>query len=113
MLVLQSYKLKYYLPCNKQLANMSFRFQPLDWIYTSNIYEVNLRQYSLEGSFLAFTKELPRFRDMGVEVLWFMPIAPISEYQRLGTLVSYYSVSDSISTNPEFGNVDEFKTLVS
>jgi alpha-amylase len=92
---------------------MSFRFQPLDWIYSSNIYEVNLRQYSLEGSFTAFAKDLPRLRDMGVEVLWFMPITPISVYKRLGTLGSYYSASDYISTNPEFGSVDEFKTLVS
>ena len=92
---------------------MSFRFQPLDWIYNSNIYEVNLRQYSLEGSFLAFVKELPRLRDMGVETLWFMPITPISVYKRLGTLGSYYSASDYISTNPEFGSLDEFKTLVS
>jgi alpha-amylase len=91
---------------------MSLRFQPLSWVYTSNIYEVNLRQYSPEGSFLAFAKELTRLRDMGVEVLWFMPITPISVYKRLGTLGSYYSASDYISTNPEFGSLDEFRILV-
>ena len=87
-------------------------FQPLDWSFNTNIYEVNLRQYTTEGTFNAFAKELPRLRDMGVEVLWFMPITPISVYKRLGSLGSYYACSDYTAINPEYGSMDDFKNLV-
>ncbi|MEO9023302.1 MAG: alpha-amylase family glycosyl hydrolase [Ginsengibacter sp.] len=82
------------------------------WSYSTNIYEVNLRQYTPEGTFNAFAQSLPRLKDMGVQVLWFMPITLISEKGRLGTLGSYYSIKDYISTNPEFGTLEDFKTLV-
>lgn len=82
------------------------------WSYSVNIYEVNLRQYTQEGNFEAFSKHLPRLRDMGVKILWFMPITPISEQGRLGTLGSYYAVKNYIEINPEFGSLDDFKTLV-
>lgn len=84
----------------------------LDWVSTTNIYEVNLRQYSQEGSFRAFAKELPRLKDMGIETLWFMPLTPISEKNRKGTLGSYYACSDYKSINPEFGDQAGFKELV-
>ncbi|HEX4373646.1 MAG TPA: alpha-amylase family glycosyl hydrolase [Puia sp.] len=87
-------------------------FQPLDWSYNTNIYEVNLRQYTTEGSFDAFARSLPRLRDMGIEILWFMPVTPISIEKRKGTLGSYYACSDYTNTNPEFGTVDDFKNLV-
>jgi glycosidase len=82
------------------------------WSYTANIYEVNLRQYTLEGTFEAFAKSLPRLKDMGVKILWFMPITPISERDRLGELGSYYAVKHYKETNPEFGTIDDFKKLV-
>jgi len=91
---------------------MSAVFQPVDWIYSSNIYEVNLRQYTAEGTFAAFAHHMPRLKDMGIEILWFMPITPISRDRRLGTLGSYYACSDYTSTNPEFGTLDDFKKLV-
>src|SRR5688500_5636482 len=91
---------------------MSEPFKPVDWSYNTNIYEVNLRQYTHEGTFAAFGKELPRLRDMGVEVLWFMPITPISKEKRLGSLGSYYACADYTSTNPEFGSVEDFRQLV-
>jgi 1,4-alpha-glucan branching enzyme len=53
-------------------------FKKANWIHNTNIYEVNLRQYSPEGSFNSFTKELPRLKEMGVSTLWFMPFTPIS-----------------------------------
>ncbi|MEO6962172.1 MAG: alpha-amylase family glycosyl hydrolase [Puia sp.] len=87
-------------------------FQPLPWSADSNIYEVNLRQYTPEGSFRAFENHLPRLRGMGVEILWFMPITPISQKGRLGSLGSYYACSDYCRTNPEFGSLDDFKFLV-
>lgn len=91
---------------------MSRLFPPVAWIQHSNIYEVNVRQYSLEGSFEAFAKHLPRLKDMGVQTLWFMPITPISVEGRLGTLGSYYACSDYTAINPEFGTIDNFRELV-
>ncbi|MFI5154586.1 MAG: alpha-amylase family glycosyl hydrolase [Chitinophagales bacterium] len=92
---------------------MAAFFESLPWTHDSNIYEVNLRQYTREGTCNAFERELPRLRDMGVEVLWFMPITPISVEKRLGSLGSYYSCSDYTSINPEFGSLDDFRRLVS
>lgn len=82
------------------------------WSFSANVYEVNLRQYSLEGSFEAFGKNLARLKDMGVKILWFMPITPISEEGRLGELGSYYAVNNYKETNPEFGTIADFKKLV-
>lgn len=82
------------------------------WSYSTNIYEVNLRQYTPEGTFAAFSKHLPRLKDMGVQVLWFMPITPISKKGRLGSLGSYYAIENYTDTNPEFGTLEDFKTLV-
>ncbi|MEO6452519.1 MAG: alpha-amylase family glycosyl hydrolase [Ginsengibacter sp.] len=83
-----------------------------EWSFNSNIYEVNIRQYTVEGTFNAFAKHLPRLKDMGVEILWFMPITPISLKDRKGTLGSYYAVQNYTETNPEFGSVEDFSNLV-
>jgi alpha-amylase len=83
-----------------------------EWIKTTNIYEVNVRQYTKEGTFNAFAKELPRLREMGVETLWFMPITPIAQKNKKGTLGSPYACSDYTAINPEFGTLDDFKNLV-
>jgi alpha-amylase len=91
---------------------MSKLFSAIDWSYDSNIYEINTRQYTQEGTFNAFAKHLPRLRDMGVEILWFMPVTPISIEKRKGTLGSYYACSDYTSINGEFGTLDDFKHLV-
>ncbi|OYU54037.1 MAG: 1,4-alpha-glucan branching protein [Chitinophagaceae bacterium BSSC1] len=82
------------------------------WAKDSNIYEVNIRQYTEEGSFLAFSKHLPRLKAMGVEILWLMPITPISQKERLGSLGSYYACSSYTRINPEFGSLNDFKQLV-
>jgi glycosidase len=91
---------------------MSYDFKPPDWTHNTNIYEVNIRQYTKEGSFKAFGKELPRLKDMGVKTLWFMPITPISQKNKKGVLGSYYAASDYTSTNSEFGTLDDFRILV-
>lgn len=78
----------------------------------SNIYEVNVRQFTPEGTFAAFQQHLPRLKQLGVDVLWFMPITPISEVDRKGTLGSYYAVKDYKATNPEFGSMEDWKNLV-
>ena len=82
------------------------------WMMQGNIYEVNVRQYTPEGTFNAFAKHLDRLKAMGVETIWFMPINPISKLDRKGTLGSYYAVSDYTAINPEFGTFDDFKKLV-
>lgn len=83
-----------------------------EWSKNAVIYEVNVRQYTKEGTFKAFEEHLPRLQEMGVDVLWFMPIHPISEEKRLGTLGSYYSIQDYKGVNPEFGTAEDFKALV-
>ncbi len=83
-----------------------------EWSKNVNIYEVNVRQYTKEGTFKSFESHLPRLRNMGVDILWFMPIHPVGEKNRKGTLGSYYSVKDYKAVNPEFGTLDDFKSLV-
>ena len=83
-----------------------------DWIKTTNIYEVNVRQYTKEGTFNAFLPHLPRLKAMGVKTLWFMPITPIAQKNKKGSLGSPYACSDYTAINPEFGTMDDFKRLV-
>ncbi|HEV9035568.1 MAG TPA: alpha-amylase family glycosyl hydrolase [Puia sp.] len=82
------------------------------WVRRANIYEVNVRQYTPAGTFKAFAKHLDRLKAMGVEILWFMPINPISHTDRKGSLGSYYAVSDYTAVNPEFGTLADFRMLV-
>ena len=83
-----------------------------DWSYNLSIYEVNVRQYTGAGTFGAFETHLDRLRDLGVGILWFMPIHPIGVKNRIGSLGSYYSVKDYYGVNPEFGTLDDFIALV-
>ena len=82
------------------------------WAIGANVYEVNIRQYTPEGTFQAFSKHLPRLKEMGVVILWLMPITPISQLHRLGTLGSYYACSSYVQINEEFGTLKDFKQLV-
>ena len=83
-----------------------------EWTKNINVYEVNVRQYTEEGTFKAFESHLPRLKDMGIDVLWFMPINPIGIKNRKGELGSYYSVKDYMDVNPEFGNLVDFKEML-
>lgn len=83
-----------------------------EWSNNAVIYEVNVRQFTQEGTFNAFAEHLPRLKDLGVDILWFMPIHPIGELNRKGTLGSYYSIKDYKGVNPEFGTLQEFKAIV-
>ncbi len=83
-----------------------------DWSRNAVIYEVNVRQSTPEGTFEAFLPQIPRLKDLGVDILWFMPIHPISEDGRKGKLGSYYAVRDYKGVNPEFGNIDDFRKVV-
>lgn len=91
---------------------MTPKFKQVDWSIGSNIYEVNIRQYTPEGTFAAFAKHIPRLKEMGVEIIWFMPITPISKEKRQGSLGSYYACSSYVQVNPEFGDFRDFKNVV-
>lgn len=102
-----------------------------DVIDTAVIYEANIRQYSVSGHFDEFTKDIPQLRQLGVKIIWLMPVFPISETKRKATggadskfatdfpeaeqskyLGSYYAVSDFTKINPEFGTIEDFRNLV-
>lgn len=83
-----------------------------DWSRQAVIYEVNVRQFTPEGTFEAILPHIPRLKDLGVDILWFMPIHPISQENRKGKLGSYYAVYDYKGVNPEFGSIDDFRALV-
>lgn len=100
------------------MGQLLYRCQPPackrhpEWAYGAVIYELNVRQFSPEGTFAAVREQLPRLQALGVDILWLMPIYPIGEERRKGTLGSYYSIRDYGAVNPEFGTFDEFRALV-
>ena len=98
---------------------------------TAVIYEANIRQYSPEGTFEEFTKDIPQLKQLGVKVIWLMPVFPISETKRKATggpdskfatdfpeeeqkkyLGSYYAVTDFTKINPEYGTIEDFRKLL-
>jgi glycosidase len=83
-----------------------------EWSKNAILYEVNVRQFTDEGTFTAFAGHLPRLKNLGVDVLWFMPSFPIGEVNRKGELGSYYSVKDFKGVNPEFGTLDDLKMVI-
>lgn len=95
-----------------QKSNDPISVQPVDWWNDATVYEINTRQFSPEGSFEQVRKQLPRLKEMGVDILWFMPVQPIGSENRKGSLGSYYSIQDYTGVNPEFGNIADFKRLV-
>ncbi|MEM7106061.1 MAG: alpha-amylase family glycosyl hydrolase [Bacteroidota bacterium] len=103
------------LPAEKTEENITpkddLRKAP-DWAKNANIYEVNLRQYTTEGTIRAFMAHLPRLQEMGVDILWFMPVHEISKNKRKGTLGSYYAVTDYKSINSEYGTKEDFDAMV-
>jgi len=83
-----------------------------EWSKNSVLYEVNVRQYTEQGTFNAFAEHIPRLKTLGVDVLWFMPTFPIGVLNRKGGLGSYYSVKDFLNVNPEFGTLEDFKAIL-
>ncbi len=83
-----------------------------EWTYNSVVYEVNIRQFTPEGTFAAFEEHLPRLKDLGVDVLWLMPMYEIGTVERKGSLGSYYAISDYKKVNPEFGTMEDFEHLL-
>ena len=83
-----------------------------DWVKNATLYELNIRQFSENSSFRSVEDQLPRLKKMGIDIIWLMPVQPIGELHRKGSLGSYYSVKDYWSVSPEFGTEDDFKSLV-
>ncbi len=83
-----------------------------EWARNAVIYQLNTRQFSSEGTFAAAEKELPRLKALGADIIWLMPIHPIGEKNRKGTLGSPYSVKDYFAVNPEFGTIEDLKSFV-
>jgi glycosidase len=100
-----------------------------DMLESAIIYEANIRQYSPEGTFDAFTQDIPQLKELGVKVIWLMPMYPISMKKRKATgdksiediedpeerkkyLGSYYAISDYKAVNPDFGTMEDFDELV-
>ena len=83
-----------------------------EWTYNSVVYEVNVRQFSPEGTFKGVEAQLPRLKDLGVDVLWLMPMYEIGTVERKGSLGSYYAISDYKKVNPEFGTMEDFEHLL-
>ena len=99
-------------PDSRYLPKEYVEIQHPEWSKNATIYEVNIRQYTPEGTFKAFETHLPRLKKMGIDIIWLMPIHPIGEKNRKGTLGSYYSVKDFYGINPEFGTMQDLKSLV-
>ncbi len=83
-----------------------------EWTKDAVIYELNIRQYSKDGTFAAIEKDLPRLRDMGVDIIWLMPVHPIGELNRKGSMGSYYAVKDYLDVDPGYGSMEDFQRLV-
>ncbi len=94
------------------MPNTQSQFSHVPWAQQASTYEVNLRQFTAEGTLKAFAKHLPRLAQMGVGLLWFMPLQPIGQQNRKGSLGSYYAISDYTAVNPEFGTLADFKAVV-
>ena len=100
------------LPTMSHAASALPAHEHLPWTRQASVYEVNIRQYTPEGTLRAFMEHLPRLARMGVDILWLMPIQPIGLQERKGSLGSYYAIRDYTAVNPEFGTLEDARALV-
>ncbi len=94
--------------CSRRAATQAHA----DWTYDAVLYEMNVRQFTPEGTFAAAAQQLPRLRDLGVDIVWLMPIHPIGEKGRKGSLGSYYAIRDYMDVNPEMGTMADFEQFL-
>ena len=83
-----------------------------EWTRDAVLYQLNTRQFTPEGTFKAAQRQLPRLAAMGVDIIWLMPVHPIGEVNRKGSLGSPYAVRDYRAVNPELGTEAEFRAFV-
>lgn len=91
---------------------MAIAFPIVSWGNGTNIYEVNVRQYTKEGTFKAFIQHVRRLAEMGIDILWLMPVTPISVEKRQGSFGSYYAASSYTDIDPVYGTTEDFKELI-
>ena len=96
----------------QDVARQTARTAP-NWLRDGIIYEVFPRNFSKDGNFNGVTARLDELKDLGVDILWLMPIHPLGEKLRKGTLGSPYAVRDYYAVNPAFGTEADLKRLVS
>ena len=103
---------------NQQMSQNPYQPTPYvklkhpEWTKNAVIYQINTRQFTHEGTFRAAEKHLPRLKELGVDILWLMPVHQIGEKNRKGSLGSPYSVKDYYGVNPEFGTLEDLKHFV-
>lgn len=83
-----------------------------EWSRDAAIYQINTRQFTADGTFEAAARELSRLAELGVRILWLMPIHEIGAKNRKGALGSPYAVRDYYSVNPEFGTLTDLRAFV-
>jgi len=88
------------------------KFRHADWTRNASLYQINMRQFTAAGTFQAAEAQLPRLKELGVDIVWLMPIHPIGKLKRKGVLGSPYAISDYMKVNPELGTFDDFKHFV-
>lgn len=82
------------------------------WVRDAVIYELNVRTFSPEGTFNGVTARLPELKKLGIDIVWLMPIHPLGEVKKKGTVGSPYAVRDYMEVNPAYGTKADFKRLV-
>ncbi len=100
------------MPHNPYEPAPEIRITHPEWSRSATIYQVNQRQFTPEGTFRAAEAHLPRLRDLGVDIVWIMPVNPIGEVNRKGPLGSPYAVKDYLAVNPEFGTIEDLRHFV-
>ncbi|MEP6920164.1 MAG: alpha-amylase family glycosyl hydrolase [bacterium] len=84
-----------------------------DWVKDGVVYEIFPRAFSQQGDFNGITARLDDLKDLGVNILWLMPIHPIGQEKKKGTIGSPYAVRDYYGLNPDYGTKGDFKKLIS
>src|SRR5215213_11701458 len=98
-------------PATRDFSKETARVSP-DWVKDAVIYEIFPRQYSQKGDFNSITADLDRLKNLGVTVLWLMPVHPVGKLKAKGTIGSPYAVRDYYAVNPDYGTAEELKRLV-
>lgn len=97
---------------NPYLPTPDVQLHHPEWSRSATIYQINQRHFTPEGTLRAAETHLPRLRDLGVDILWLMPVNPIGEQNRKGVLGSQYAVQDYFAVNPEFGTLEDLRHFV-
>ncbi|MFK5646445.1 alpha-amylase family glycosyl hydrolase [Ornithinimicrobium sp. LYQ121] len=100
------------MPDDRFLPAPPVRLTHPEWSKDAVVYQVNQRHFTPEGTFAAAQEHLPRLRDLGIDIVWLMPVNPIGEENRKGVLGSQYAVRDYLAVNPEFGTLDDLRAFV-